>query len=197
MTESGNRPVLRVGDADREHAVATLRHAVVEGRLTLEEFGDRVGAAYEARTEPELARLVEDLPARTAVTGPPVLEQKALFSHLVRNGPLRLPARTAFRSLFGTIDLDLRQATLESPEIDIEIHNLFGTVTVLVPEGTDVQVEGGTGLFATLRLDTTTSVPTAGGPVIRIRASGIGGTLNVRTREPKRLVQRLLGSVAS
>jgi hypothetical protein len=194
VTEPENRPVLRAADADREQAVATLRHAVVEGRLTLEEFGDRVGAAYESRTELELARLVEDLPARTAGGGTPVVEQKALFSHLVRNGPLRLPARTAFRSLFGTIDLDLRQATLEASEVEIAVHNVFGTVTVLVPEGTDVQVEGGTGLFASLRLDTTTSVPTAGGPVIHIRATRIAGTLNVRTREPKRLVQRLLGA---
>jgi hypothetical protein len=193
MSEPENLPVVRAGDADRERAVATLRHAVVEGRLTLEEFGDRIGAAYESRTELELARLVEDLPARAAGAGTPVVEQKALFSHLVRNGPLRLPAHTAFRSLFGTIDLDLRQATLEAPEVDIAVHNIFGTVTVLVPEGTDVQVEGGTGLFASLRLDTTTSVPAAGGPVVRIHATGIGGTLNVRTREPKRLVQRLLG----
>jgi len=194
MTEPDSTPVLRAGDADRERAVATLRHAVVEGRLTLEEFGDRVGAAYESRTELELARLVDDLPARTVATGAPVVEHRALFSHLVRNGPLRLPARTAFRSLFGTIDLDLRQATLEAPEVEIAVHNIFGTVTVLVPEGTDVVVDGGTGLFASLRLDTTTSVPTAGGPVVRIAATGIGGTLNVRTREPKRLVQRLLGS---
>lgn len=197
MTEPESQPVLRVGDAERERAVATLRHAVVEGRLTLEEFGDRVGAAYESRTELELARLVEDLPARAASLGTPVPEQKALFSHLVRNGPLRLPARSAFRSLFGTIDLDLRQATLEAPEVEIGIHNVFGTVTILVPEGTDVVVDGGTGLFASLRLDTTTSVPTAGGPVIRIHAGGIGGTLHVRTREPKRLAHRLLGSALS
>lgn len=192
MSEPETTPVLRAGDADRERAVATLRQAVVEGRLTLEEFGDRVGAAYASRTEAELTRLVDDLPARTIASGTPVVEQKALFSHLVRNGPLRLPARTAFRSLFGTIDLDLRQATLEAPEVDIAVHNVFGTVTVLVPEGTDVVVEGGTGLFASLRLDTTTSVPSLGGPVLRIHASGIGGTLNVRTREPKRLFDRLL-----
>jgi hypothetical protein len=49
-----NQPALLVSDADRERGVALLRDAVVDGRLTLEEFSDRVGAAQLARTEQDL-----------------------------------------------------------------------------------------------------------------------------------------------
>ena len=48
-------PIL-VSDAEREHSIALLRDAVGEGRLTLEEFSERVGLAQAARTDQQLAR---------------------------------------------------------------------------------------------------------------------------------------------
>jgi hypothetical protein len=53
---------IRVSDAEREHVVAHLQHATVEGRLSLDELGDRVSAAYAARTRIELEQIVDDLP---------------------------------------------------------------------------------------------------------------------------------------
>ena len=41
-------PALRAADADREQTVATLREHAVEGRLSLEEFTDRMSTAYLA-----------------------------------------------------------------------------------------------------------------------------------------------------
>ena len=59
--ESRPIPIL-ASDAEREQSIALLRDAVGEGRLTLEEFSERVGLAQAARTDQELARLVRDLP---------------------------------------------------------------------------------------------------------------------------------------
>jgi hypothetical protein len=180
-------------DSEREQAVIRLREAVVEGRLTLEEFSDRVGSAQLARTTRDLALLTDDIPdpepARRARPMPTV--HRALFSHLVRRGPLELAPRSSFRSVFGTIDLDLRGATIPSPELELVIYNLFGTVTVLVPEGADVRVEGG-GLFASQKLDIASAGLAPGAPRIRIRSSGLGGELRVRNRETSRLSVRVL-----
>jgi hypothetical protein len=55
-------PDFRAADADREHAVALLREHAAVGRLTLEEFADRMSAAFGARTTAELAELTRDLP---------------------------------------------------------------------------------------------------------------------------------------
>ena len=52
----------RVSDAEREHAVAQLREHLLAGRLTLEEFSERVELAYGARLGEELARAAQDLP---------------------------------------------------------------------------------------------------------------------------------------
>ncbi|OLT41779.1 hypothetical protein BJF85_05130 [Saccharomonospora sp. CUA-673] len=51
----------RASDADRERVAAHLQHQVAEGRLTLDEFSERVAAADRARTVGELADLTRDL----------------------------------------------------------------------------------------------------------------------------------------
>ena len=56
--------VMRASDLDRDAVVATLRDAYTAGRLTLEEFDERMTAAYASRTWGELRKLTEDLPAQ-------------------------------------------------------------------------------------------------------------------------------------
>jgi hypothetical protein len=183
--ESRPMPIL-ASDADRERSIAVLRDAVSDGRLTLEEFSQRVGLAHVARTDQELANLARDLPG-TPVPAPPAdaaEEHRAICSHLIRSGRWSLPHRSLWRSIFGTIDLDLREAQLADPEIEIEVYNLFGTVTVIVPDGVEVVVRGG-GLFASQKIDAPGVSPIAGGPKVTINARGPGGTLYVRTRPPR------------
>ena len=61
-------PVL-ASDAERDQSVELLRSAVVDGRLTLEEFTERVELAQAARTDLELAALSRDLPGKPAADG--------------------------------------------------------------------------------------------------------------------------------
>lgn len=176
-------PIL-ASDAERERTVMVLRDAVGEGRLTLQEFSQRVGLAQAARTDQELATLARDLPVAPAPPGPPATaaeEHRAVCSHLVRSGPWSVPARSSWRSIFGTIDLDLRQARLAGSEITLEVYNLFGTVTVIVPEGVEVVVRGG-GLFASQKIRGPERPPVAGAPRLTIDTRGPGGTLHVRAK---------------
>lgn len=53
---------LRIGDAEREAAVAALGEHYAAGRLTLEEHDDRTTRAYAARVEADLWPLFRDLP---------------------------------------------------------------------------------------------------------------------------------------
>jgi hypothetical protein len=54
---------MRAASADRERAVDVLKAGFAEGRLSQEEYNDRMGRAYAARTYGELAALTADLPA--------------------------------------------------------------------------------------------------------------------------------------
>ncbi|MGC8627697.1 MAG: DUF1707 SHOCT-like domain-containing protein [Acidimicrobiales bacterium] len=53
---------IRISDADRELVVKTLSKNAAEGRLTLEELEERLGAVYSAKTYGELEPLLSDLP---------------------------------------------------------------------------------------------------------------------------------------
>ena len=60
---AGNQAAMRASSADRERAVDVLKAGFAEGRLTQDEYNDRMGRAYTARTYGELAALTADLPA--------------------------------------------------------------------------------------------------------------------------------------
>jgi Domain of unknown function (DUF1707) len=57
------RRAVRASDAEREQSVALLQRSFADGRLTLDELEERVGAAYAARTRAQLSDLTGDLPA--------------------------------------------------------------------------------------------------------------------------------------
>jgi hypothetical protein len=54
---------LRIGDADREAAAAALREHFAQGRLTMDEFQQRVELVFAARTDHDLAAITRDLPS--------------------------------------------------------------------------------------------------------------------------------------
>ena len=61
--QGGMSPSMRAASADRERAVDVLKAGFTEGRLTQDEYNDRMGRAYSARTYGELMALTADLPA--------------------------------------------------------------------------------------------------------------------------------------
>jgi Domain of unknown function (DUF1707) len=61
--EETKRPVEpRIGDADRDEAVAFLQEHMAKGRIDASEFDDRMSRALNAKTASELAVLFDDLP---------------------------------------------------------------------------------------------------------------------------------------
>jgi hypothetical protein len=53
---------MRVGDAEREAVAKSLREHYAHGRLTLEEFQERLDAVFAAKTDTDLAGVTRDLP---------------------------------------------------------------------------------------------------------------------------------------
>src|SRR6201986_5670434 len=72
-TGGGDSDGIRASDQERDATVERLRDATGEGRLTLEEFSDRMERASTAKTRAELDVLLTDLPA----AGGPVPAGKA------------------------------------------------------------------------------------------------------------------------
>jgi hypothetical protein len=180
VTAGGDLPAVRASDADREAAVATLREHLSSGRLTLDEFAERVDEAYAARTSGELERVSRDLPA---APGPATRRGRkwltlAVLSHFVRRGRWRLPRLSLTLSIFGDVDLDLREAAPDAPRSTLLVLALFGNVDVYVPETIDLDSTG----IAILghRRDWGDEAPIAATlPLVRVWSLGLIGTIDV------------------
>jgi Domain of unknown function (DUF1707)/Cell wall-active antibiotics response 4TMS YvqF len=172
---------MRVSDEDREWAVLALREHLLAGRLTLEEFSERAGAALRARAGGELARVQEDLPeiflAPAGSRRKPARVTAALFGHVARRGRLRLRRRALAASGFGDLDLDLREVTVDHWQTTVTVVAAFGNVDVYVPEGVNVDV-GGITVFGHRR-DWGRDADRPDAPTVHVRVLGIAGTIDV------------------
>jgi hypothetical protein len=136
-----------------------------------------VEKAELARTQGELEPLTADLPATGSAQE--VLHQRAIASRLERRGRFELAPRSTLTCIAGTVVLDLGKATLHGPESELRVRNWFGTITLVVPRGVHVEVDGG-GAFGTREVDLPDTGPVANAPRLRIRTSGPFGTLRIR-----------------
>jgi DUF1707 SHOCT-like domain len=139
-----NGELVRVSDPERDRAVGFLREHLALGRLSLEEFTERIGDAYGAKTAAELDVLLRDRPSGRPQRKPTRVVI-SLFGSSERGGRLRQRNRLWCIAGFGNIDVDLGQATLEGDVITIVALGLFCAIDVYVPEGVEADfVFGGT-----------------------------------------------------
>jgi hypothetical protein len=172
-------PVLRVSDADRERTVERLRDHAAEGRLTLEEFTDRMSNAYLARTADELEQLTSDLPpVPVASRRSPTRFLFSILSSTERDGRIRVRRRVACVTALGNIDLDLRQATLEGDVVTIFVLGIFGTADVYVPAGVEVDLHGFS-IGGHKRANGPDPPPTPGTPLVRVFAVSLFAGIDV------------------
>ncbi|MFE7893184.1 DUF1707 SHOCT-like domain-containing protein [Streptomyces sp. NPDC057412] len=162
---SDNAPELRASDADRERVADVLRDALAEGRLDMEEFGERLDATYRARTYGELEPLTRDLPVGAApaprvdmvkrpASGDGSWEGRivggddspawavAVLSGFQRKGRWTAPKRLNCVAFWGGGEIDLREANFADREIEINCVAVMGGVQVIVPPGVEVVVRG-------------------------------------------------------
>ena len=73
---NNGRGQMRAADVDRDRAVSFLTTAFTEGRLTKDEYDERVERALHARTYADLDMIVTDLPGARNVGTPPAVRPR-------------------------------------------------------------------------------------------------------------------------
>src|SRR5271163_503748 len=190
----------RVADADRDRTVTLLREHVVEGRLTLDEFSERVGLALQAKTRGDLLAVMADLPeARQAAqrlpdpsTASPKKQRRwhvAVMSGHSTKGRWRISGKTNAVAVMGGCDMDLRRAEIEGPEVEITAFAFWGGIDITVPEGFDVELRGFSLMGGRdLKLRDVPIIP--GSPRIVVKGFAVMGGIDVKSR-PNRSAKRL------
>ncbi len=124
-----------------------LQAAVGEGRLDLDEFGQRAGAAYAAVTTAEPDVLLADLPTdaapRAEIVGTRVPDEvRSVFGDVVLSAGVSVPRQVS--TVFGDVRIDLRGLRTDVDRIDLYLGTTFGDVDVIVAEGVAAELHGRT-----------------------------------------------------
>ncbi|WP_154676786.1 DUF1707 SHOCT-like domain-containing protein [Parafrankia discariae] len=176
-------PSAPITDADRQATADQLRAACGDGRLTLDEFSERVGKAWAAQTAQELAR------AGAGIVPPRVGVQRSsstIFNILGdgrRLGRWRMPRRTVIVNVLGDWTLDLRGALMDEQAVtdgvlDILYISLIGDLTISVPDGMEVGMSGLV-VLGDQHLELAVVSERPGTPRLRLRLAGLIGDVRV------------------
>jgi hypothetical protein len=187
---SDQRPELRASDAEREQTAETLRRAMGDGRLSVEELEERLRAAYSAPTVRELELLVSDVTVAAAAPagagGLSVREGPAgdrwvvsIMSGHERKGRWRIADRCTVLNVMGGSEIDLNDVELSEPVTQLNVYTVMGGAEIRVPDGVDVEVSN-VAIMGGNDVELGDQAMPAGGPVIRIRLVSIMGGVAVK-----------------
>jgi Domain of unknown function (DUF1707) len=157
---------IRASDADRDRVLDVLGAAARDGRLTLAELDERVGAALSARTFGELAALTADLAARAQ----DVIRIRQRGGSVVLGGRWAVPRRLVLRPSWCDVMLDFTDALITHSTLPVELNMRGGSLILVAGPGTVVD----TGALAVRCTDVTTGAGAGlGRPIaLRIKLAG-------------------------
>lgn len=186
--EAAAHASVQVSDDDRIQAAQLLSEAASHGRLTLEEYEQRLAKAYSSKTYDELERLTDDLPEaseyrRSKGRPAPSTMLLAIMSGFERRGRWYVPGRMTTFTLFGGGVVDLRYADFTAPEVEIHAYSIFGGQTILLPPEVNVEIDGH-GVMGGFDHQVEGD-GTPGAPKVRIKGFSLWGGVGIKRRRRK------------
>ncbi len=185
MSDDGSPrpPGVRAADSDRDAVVARLQAAMAEGRLDMDEFGQRASAAYAAVTLDELDALLADLPGTmpTEIVGTRTPDTITSVFGDVRLAGVSPPHRVS--TVFGDVRIDLRAVRTDAPRIELFLTTFFGDIEVIVAEGVDAELHGRT-VLGDRKVQLAQVPRLAGTPRVVVHGRTTFGDLRLRSLAP-------------
>jgi hypothetical protein len=181
-------PALVLTPAARDEAIERLQDHYARNDLEVEDFERRVELAENASTRDQLEAALAGLPVSDAEalvpaerSGQLTTRVSALLSSQQRRGRWKVPSRVVVNATLGSVELDLVDAEVTG-EVDLEIKARLGSVTVVVPEGLGLEVEGSAvlGSFDHLVQDPASARDRRR---VRIRGSAVLGSVEILVRK--------------
>ena len=152
MTHMPSDDNIRIGTPEREHVVRLLNDAFAAGYLDIDEFEERTGAVYLARTRGELQPLLEDLPngqalfaAPAPATGRPAAPPVPVdidWETVKRKGSWRMPAALSVTGSMGTLVLDFTRAQFDTLMVEVQLQVSVSTIKIKLGPDQEVRYAG-------------------------------------------------------
>lgn len=144
----------------RQEAIRTLSGALAAERLSVDQFESRLALVRQASNGATLDAIVAELLPSGAFTLAPrgarapaghrgvepvepaeLLRIRTVLSSSKRGGTWTVPLRLELKVVLGELTIDLRDAVFCDDVLDVEIHMLLGSLTLIVPAGAQVENE--------------------------------------------------------
>ena len=206
--EHPKRAALR---AQRAQTIERLSNGFTRDELGLEEFEERLNRAYAAEAPLELAGLVNDLSAETAVvldselvpaaplalapSGKGTLAPRpfgcsdasravAILGNVERRGQGAARASGAL-AVLGSVVIDLRDVTLPPGVTTLQVSAVLGSIEIIVPPNLAVESEGASILGSFEGIQRVPRDPDPELPVLRVQGRSVLGSIEIRTEVPE------------
>jgi len=171
---------------EREETRALLADGYAQDHIDQDELERRLDLAETAATVEELRVLTSELrPMETALV--PVRASTPEYipvtlGALERAGAWQVSPRTKLRVLFGSAEIDLREAVLPDGDIEIEVKLVFANLELIVPPGWQIDNRCGA-VLGSIEQDPSSPVR---GPrrVLRLTGRVVFSSLSVYERKP-------------
>jgi hypothetical protein len=192
----------------REEAIRALSAAFATDRLSLGQFESRLVLVRQAPNRATLDAILADLmpsdefvlPAglvaladHTGVAGheelAPVepaelLRIKTVMGSSKRAGSWTVPLRLELKVVLGELTIDLRDAVFCSDVLDIDVNALLGSLTLIVPAGTQVENESEERFSSSTHSVRSTKGTARIGLLIRITGHVRWSSLEIKEKRP-------------
>jgi len=189
----------------RQVTIEALCEHFAGDRLTVEEFERRVDSANQARTQGDLASLLDDLPRRgipiaprgAGETGRPegvtlmdpseVKDREmvlAIMGGTGRKGRWHAARQNLVVAIMGGAELDFREAVLSAGVTEVQVYALWGGVDIVVPPNVHVESQGFAVLGGFEHAAEDSETPGPGTPTIRITGAAVMGAVDISVRFP-------------
>ncbi|MFE0172225.1 DUF1707 domain-containing protein [Streptomyces sp. NPDC059002] len=166
-----------IDEDERDAAVRRLQEAYAAGRIPHDEMDARLDKVLTAKTQGDLVSAVASLPAEkqgsTSTIG-------AASGRIKRHGAWQVPQTLKVESAYARVHLDLSQAVIEYPVVDIELQLGTGRAKITVPRDATVDLDGLHTEWKDMRYKAPRRARPGDGPTIRIFGAMGYGRLTVR-----------------
>jgi hypothetical protein len=187
-------------ELEKEQVVQQLCALYAQDHLTTGELEKRFERVYKSEDPTALRTVLEGLPAigpLTVLPQPlydlapvnrvlPRTRQKrmlAIFSGVEKTGHWQPGEKVEGTAVFGSIELDLREAEIPAGGIDMEFNAYLGSVEIMLPPGIGADID--CSAFMGSVVDKT-HAGTPGAPRIRITGDVMMGSIEVKTKLPRK-----------
>jgi hypothetical protein len=193
----------------REEAIRALSAALSGDRISFDQFESRLALVRQAPNRATLDAILADLPVdeefvlptglvppardHTAVAGhedlmpvepAEVLRIKTVMGSSKRAGSWTVPFRLELKVVLGELTVDLRDAVFCSDTLDLDLHVLLGSLTLIVPAGTQVENESDEKFSSSSHSTRSTRGMSRIGLLIRITGRVHWSSLEIKEKPP-------------